>query len=163
MFSNVWQHYRVMQDQSKIKKMQFWMIQRARKEVFDHFLEFGLLDRIDIACCDSTKCFPTFGNITGSCRINQKSKKCSFEWSKEPKKSFLTIFWSWVLLHLSWSSSSFDIVETTVRVYPPHLGCTQVSFFWQDMQRKETPLTFFLHTVHLIFYRLLLRVKENCM
>ena len=30
------------------------MIQKAKKEVFGHFLEFGLLDRLDIADCDST-------------------------------------------------------------------------------------------------------------
>ena len=38
------------------------MIQRAKKEFFDHFLEFGQLDRLDIAYCDSTKCFPILGN-----------------------------------------------------------------------------------------------------
>ena len=72
------------------------MIQRAKKEVFGHFLEFGLLDRIDIACCDSTKCFPTFGNITGSCRINQKSKNAVLNDPKSQKKSFLAIIWSLV-------------------------------------------------------------------
>ena len=30
------------------------MIQSAKKEVFGHFLEFGLLDRVNIAYCDST-------------------------------------------------------------------------------------------------------------
>ena len=33
------------------------MIQRAKIEVFGHFLEFGLLDRLDIAYCDSAKRF----------------------------------------------------------------------------------------------------------
>jgi len=33
-----------------------------KKEFFDHFLEFGLLDRLDIGYCDSTKCFPILGN-----------------------------------------------------------------------------------------------------
>ena len=42
------------------------MIQKPKKEVFDHFLEFGLLDRLDIADWGSTKCFPTFGNVTKS-------------------------------------------------------------------------------------------------
>ena len=32
------------------------MIQRAKKEVFGHFLEFGLLDRLDIAYCDDSIC-----------------------------------------------------------------------------------------------------------
>ena len=63
MFSDIWQRYLVMKDHLNITKMQFWMIQSAKKEVFDQFLYFGLLDRLDIAYCDSTKCFPTFGNI----------------------------------------------------------------------------------------------------
>ena len=33
------------------------MIQIAKKEVFGHFLGLGLLDRLDIAYCDSTKMF----------------------------------------------------------------------------------------------------------
>ena len=33
------------------------MIQSAKNEVFGHFLEFGLLDRLDIAYFDGTKCF----------------------------------------------------------------------------------------------------------
>ena len=37
-----------------------------KKEVFGHFLEFGVLDRLDIAYCDSAKCFSTFGNVTMS-------------------------------------------------------------------------------------------------
>ena len=88
----------LMQDHSKITKMHFWMIQRA-------VLEFGLLDRLDTAYCDSTKCFPTFGNITRSWRSMQRSQKCIFEWSKEPKKKFLVIFWTsvcWIdlILHI---------------------------------------------------------------
>ena len=106
MSSNFRQHYQVMKDHSKITKMHFWMIQRAKKDVLGHFLEFGLLDRLDIAYCDSIKCFPTFGNIARSCRIIQKSKKISFEWSKEPKNRFLTIFWSLVF----WIDSVLHIV-----------------------------------------------------
>ena len=80
----------------KNHKMHFWMIQRAKNEVFGHFLEFGLLDRLDTAYCDSTKCFPTFGKVTRSWKIIQRSQKCIFEWSKEPKTRFLAIFWSLV-------------------------------------------------------------------
>ena len=85
--------------------MHFWMIQRTKKAVLGHFLEFGLLDRRDIAYCDSTYCFPTFRNITRSWRIIQKAQYCIFEWSREPKKSFLVIFWSlvcWIdlILHI---------------------------------------------------------------
>ena len=61
MFSNVMQRYQVMKDHSKIAKMHFWMIQRAKKEVFCHFLKLGLLDRLDITYCESTKCLPTLG------------------------------------------------------------------------------------------------------
>ena len=50
------------------------MIQRPRKEVFGHFLEFGLLDRLDIAYYDSTKCFSTFGNGNRSCIIKVRFK-----------------------------------------------------------------------------------------
>ena len=69
---------------------------KSQKEVFGHFLEFGLLDRLHIAYCDSIKCFPTFGSFTRSWRIIQKVQECIFEWSKEPKKWFLVIFCSWV-------------------------------------------------------------------
>ena len=86
MFLNFWQRYQVEKDHSKVTKMHFWMIQGAKKEVFGHFLEFGLLDRHDIAYCDRTKCFPTFGNVTRSWRIIQRSQKCIFEWCKRPKK-----------------------------------------------------------------------------
>ena len=30
------------------------------------FLDLSLLDRLDIAYYDNTKCFPTFGNVTKS-------------------------------------------------------------------------------------------------
>ena len=84
MFFNFRQRYQVMKDHSKIRKMHFWMIQRAKIEVFSHFLEFGLLDRLDIAYCDGTKCFLTFDNSTRLGRIIQKLQKCIFEWCKEP-------------------------------------------------------------------------------
>ena len=105
MFSNFLQCYQVMKDHSKITKMHFWMIQTPKKEVFGHFLEFGLLDRLDIAYCERIKCFPTFGNVTRSWRIIQRSQKCIFEWSKRPKKRFLAIFLSsvwWIdsILHI---------------------------------------------------------------
>ena len=96
MFSNFRQCYQVMKDHSKITKMHFWMIQKAKNEVFGHFLEFGLLDRLDIAYFDSTKCFPTFSNVTTSWRIIQRWQKCIFEWSKEPKRRFFG--------HHSWPS-----------------------------------------------------------
>ena len=53
------------------------MIQKAKNEVFGHSLEFGLLDRLDIAYCDSTKCFLTFGNKNAFLN-DPKSKKVVF-------------------------------------------------------------------------------------
>ena len=35
--------------------MHFWMIQKAKKEGFGHFLEFGPSDQLDIAYFDNTK------------------------------------------------------------------------------------------------------------
>ena len=96
MFLNIWLWYRSCWIIQKSQKMHFWMIQRATIEVFGHVLVFGLLYRLDIAYYDSSKCFPTFGNVTRSWRIIQKSQKCIFEWSKVPKKRFLDIFRSFV-------------------------------------------------------------------
>ena len=42
------------------------MIQRAKTEGFGLFLELGLLDQLDYAYGDSTKCFPTFANVAMS-------------------------------------------------------------------------------------------------
>ena len=105
MFSNFRQCYQVMKDHSKITNIHFWMMQRAKNEVFSHFLEFGLLDRLDITYFDSTKYFPTLGNVTRSWSIIQRSQKCIFEWSKETKKRFLAIFlslvcWIDLILHI---------------------------------------------------------------
>ena len=45
----------LMLDHSKFTKMPFWMIQIAKNEVFGHFLEFGGLERHDVAYFDRTK------------------------------------------------------------------------------------------------------------
>ena len=37
---------------------------KSQKEVFGHFLDFSLLDQLDIAYSDSIKCFPTFHNCS---------------------------------------------------------------------------------------------------
>ena len=86
-FGNLTRSWTIIQKSQKC----FWMIQGAKKEVFGHFLVFGLFD---IAYCDITKCLPTSGNINRSWRIVQRSQKFIFEWSKEPKNTFLAIFWS---------------------------------------------------------------------
>ena len=43
-----------MQDHSKLAKMYFWMIQKAKIEVFGHFLEFGWSDVLHTAYLDCT-------------------------------------------------------------------------------------------------------------
>ena len=68
--------------------MHFWMIQRAKKEVFGHFRDFGLLDRLGIAYCDGIKCFSGFGNLTRSWRIIQKSLKYILNDPKRQKGGF---------------------------------------------------------------------------
>ena len=47
------------------------MIQRAKKEVFGHFLKLGLLDRLDITYSDSTKCLPTLDNMKDHSKISK--------------------------------------------------------------------------------------------
>ena len=78
MFLSIWQHYQIMKDHSKITNIHFWMIQKAKNEVFGNFLEFGLFDWLDVAYCDSIKCLPTFGNVTRSSWIIQKIRKMHF-------------------------------------------------------------------------------------
>ena len=72
MFSNIRQHFQVMMGQSKTLKTRFWMIQIAKKQVFGHFLDLGLLDRLDIADFDRSKCPSTFSKVARSQRIVQK-------------------------------------------------------------------------------------------
>ena len=67
--SNVFQHSTTLQDHEgsfKCHKNAFLNDPKSQKDVLGHFLEFGLLDRLDIAYCDSTKCFPILGNVTRS-------------------------------------------------------------------------------------------------
>ena len=58
------------------------MIQRAKKEVFCHFFQFGTSDELDIVYYDSTKCFPAFDNII------QKSQKAFLNDPKWQKRGF---------------------------------------------------------------------------
>ena len=114
---NIRQCYQVMKDYSNITEMHFWMIHRAKNEGFDHFLEFALLDRLDIAYCDSTKCVLTFGNVTRSWRIIQTSRKCVIEWSKGRKMRFLAIFrslvcWIELILHIMIELNVFQHLAT---------------------------------------------------
>ena len=64
------------------------MIQRAKKEVFGHFMDFGLLERLYIANCDTIKGFSNFVTLPGhegSCKhlknafLNDpRGPKCDF-------------------------------------------------------------------------------------
>ena len=47
------------------------MIQRAKKEVFGHFLDFGLLDRLNIAYFDSAKQSLRFDHVISQSVYNQ--------------------------------------------------------------------------------------------
>ena len=105
MFSTIRQHNQVMKEHSKVPKKHSWMIQNAKKEVFGHFLDLGLLDWLDIAYYDRTKCGSTVGNTTRSWRIIQKRHKSIFEWSEVPKMRLLAIIlslvcWIDLILHM---------------------------------------------------------------
>ena len=96
----------LMMDHSKIRKMHFWMIQRAKKEVFGHFLDLGLLDQLNIACYDRTKWVPIVSNLNRSWRFIQKLERCIFRRSKVLKKGLLVIFsslicWSYIYIYIT--------------------------------------------------------------
>ena len=55
------------------------------------FMDLQLVDWLDIAYYDTNKRFLTFGILTRSWRIIQKSQKHIFEWSKVPKSGFLDL------------------------------------------------------------------------
>ena len=81
MFANIWAVVPRMLDHSQC-------IFEWAKVPKRGFLDFGLLDRLNIAYSERTKCFPAFNKITRSRKIIQKSQKCIFEWSKVPKRWF---------------------------------------------------------------------------
>ena len=90
---------------------------------FGHFLNFGTSDGLCIAYYDCTKCSTAFANVTRSQRVIQKSQKCIFEWSKEPKKRFLVIFcglvcWVDLILHIVIVLNVFQLSATL----PGHEG-----------------------------------------
>ena len=130
MFSNIRQHYQVMKYHSKVPKKHFWMMRSAKNEAFGHYLEFGLLDWLDIAYDDRAICFPPFGNTTRSWRIIQKSQKSIFEWSEVPKMRFLAIIlslvcWIDLILHMMIELYIFHHLATL----PGHEGSFQRFLF----------------------------------
>ena len=67
------------------------MIQKPKKEVFGYFLEFGLLDRLDIVYCDSIKRFPTLGNV----KIFKDHKNAFLNDPKSQKRGFWSFSGVW--------------------------------------------------------------------
>ena len=67
------------QDHSKITKMSFWMIKRAKNWVFDHFWEFGQLDLLDIVYYERNICFQHFSALLDQERSFKNQKKCIYE------------------------------------------------------------------------------------
>ena len=140
MFSNIRQCFQVIKDHSKTIKMHFWMIWRAKNEVFGHFHMFGQLDRLDIVDCDRTKCSPTLCKVNRSWMIIQKPQKLVYDWSKEPKMRFLVIFinlvW-WIDLILQ------IVIEVNVFKHSARLTDHERSFkyhknvFWNDPNSQK--------------------------
>ena len=62
-FSNTTRWWRIIQQS---QKSIFEWSKVPKNEVFGHYLEFGLLDWLDIAYDDKTICFPTLDNTTRS-------------------------------------------------------------------------------------------------
>ena len=101
-----------MKDHSKVTEMPLWMIQSAKKDIFGRFMDLGLLDLLDIAYYDGSKCFSTFGTATRSWKMILKSQKCIFERPTEAKKKFMAIFsslgcWIDLLSHILMVLNSF--------------------------------------------------------
>ena len=64
---NVFKHSATLPDHErsfKDHKNIFLNDPKSQKEVFGHFLDFSVLDQLDIAYSDSIKCFPTFHNCS---------------------------------------------------------------------------------------------------
>ena len=154
MFSNFRQCYQVMMDHSKITKMHFWMIQKAKKEFFGHFLEFALLDRLDIVHCDGTKCFLTFDNSTRLGRIIQKLQKCIFEWCKEPIHLVYSQYIEFGLLyrlHIAYfDSSKWSLPFGNGVVHMSHLDHSIITL----LQDKTTCFDQFLARFSSLIYRI---------
>ena len=77
MFSTIRQYYKVMEIHSKVSKKHFWMIQSVKNEVFGHYLEFGLLDWLDIAY-DDRIVFSTIGQHYQVMNDRSKPSKMRF-------------------------------------------------------------------------------------
>ena len=165
MFFNFRQRYRVMKDHSKIRKMHFWMIQRAKIEVFSHFLEFGLLDRLDIAYCDGTKCFLTFDNSTRLGRIIQKLQKCIFEWCKEPIHLVYSQYLEFGLLyrlHIAYfDSSKWSLPFGNGITHVWHLDHSIITLWWDITTCFDQFLASFSSLIYRINFILYILIVLN--
>ena len=64
------------------------MIKRAKNEVFGHFLEFGLLDQLDIAYFDNTKWSYKFGHDMAHAGSFKNQKNAFLNDPKSQKRGF---------------------------------------------------------------------------
>ena len=117
MFSNIWQSYQVARNHSIITKIHFWMIQRAKERFMAIFMSLVCWIDLILHIVIVLNVFHLSGKVTRSWRIIQKSQKCIFEWSKEQKKRFLAIFWTWVcwidlILHIVAELNVFQHLAT---------------------------------------------------
>ena len=81
----------------KSHKNAFLNDQTAKKEVFGHFLEFGLLDRLDNAYCDCTRWFKQFCYYMAHAGSFKSHKNAFLNDPKCPKGGFVPISRVWLL------------------------------------------------------------------
>ena len=158
MFSNIFQHYCVMKDHSKVSKRHFWMIQSAKKGIFGHFLDLGLLDWLNIAYYDRSKCVPSFGNTTRSWRIIQKAQKSIFEWSKGPKMRFSGFRIDGSTWHcIWWWNYMFSTIWQHHQVMKDHSITIKNIFGWskEPINRILAISSSLLHLIDLILHTLI--------
>ena len=87
-------HEMALAESFKNHKNAFLNDPKTQKEVFGHFLKFCLLDPLDIASCDCTKCFPTFLVVTDHEGSFQNLKNVFLNDPKAEKGVFGAMFWS---------------------------------------------------------------------
>ena len=108
-FGNSTRSWRIIQ---KSQKCLFEWSKVPKKDIFGRFMDLGLLDLLDIAYYDGSKCFSTFGTVRRSWKMILKSQKCIFERPTEAKKKFMAIFsslgcWIDLLSHILMVLNSF--------------------------------------------------------
>ena len=109
---NVFQHQATLpghEGSFKDHKNAFLNDPKSQKRGFGHFLEVVLLDRLDIAYCESTKCFPTLGNVwkVPLIMLNQQNL-----YKKELEMRFLTNFIKFDWFNMSDMSKSLKVKKS---------------------------------------------------